>query len=947
MSNNTHHYNWNLWSSKNKKLTERKRILLKEMEDEYVSMIEPAIIAAGQAQNKNFARYFGKKNRIVIPYDTSKVNYIIYLAAICAKYIKESLEEQIISYMKTPIYQKDREQYDALMNDLYSQGKYTEANAERVKFGAREPTLKDLTFEISKISTVQKGVGAGGVGVIEKQIDVYEPILQYVISKPIPMGTKNYSDDNRFTIVTNKVTIGEILRKNKEQELFNEWNGAKGISSIREKICQDREIIENASSIFNSSYTSLSNYSVDTLKEKLNESKTPSQSEYSIIISRAPIDVLRMSDFSGISSCHSSGREYFYCALAESRNQGAIAYLVRTEDLENVDLDDEEIFTDYQRRVKGIEPISRVRIRRVVDEDIGVDYMVPEDAVYGSKKAFFADTVMSWAAKAQKDMFVQGDTPDEIYIPSGRDVSLKGGSYTDIGQNGLAVELRKIISYSIKSKFGTNVAEQYRKQIEGIQYIEYTGQEDEDELSTTCSEAEGAQDYWESKISRTGYVSSVSFEPNCDGRNLNNIEMTIQLETIVFSDGDEENGKKLRFNKAKIKELLQGSRYQSTYKMDAIFTKKLEKYFNTIAYFKDIIGYDVEGNVMVEDDRMEYTITFKGRYATSDEATYFSERFANVLNKYDFYEYYDVCVEFAEEMGWFEEQPFDIANEYSLQRFAEELAESRNHFRYSEADSEEGKEDVYSLMGNPEARYPSSANAPIIGIIPFQYELREKYMELFQYGSTNFQITFRNKLESKMYRLHSSVDHLSLPNEYVSRQTRISMFGKAENHGRDSRFKTPSIRMPDEDNLSIVLDAGTDNTFQEAQKTNQIEVKLLLDIHINSQMQSENEIMSAMNFMDVYGGEKYDELINLAIEAFKETWKEKGFEIDRYTAKMSEPKFKTPDDFSSLEAGVKTGNLPLYTMKSVEQPEDKMEAKQNKKLVINERFKRLLRNMKK
>jgi hypothetical protein len=112
-------------------------------------------------------------------------------------------------------------------------------------------------------------------------------------------------------------------------------------------------------------------------------------------------------------------------------------------------------------------------------------------------------------------------------------------------------------------------------------------------------------------------------------------------------------------------------------------------------------------------------------------------------------------------------------------------------------------------------------------------------------------------------------------------------------------------------------------------------------------MQSENEIMSAMNFMDIYGGEKYNEIIELATEAFKEAWKESGFEIDRHTAKLSQPRQKTPDDFSSLEAGVKTNNLPLYTMKSVEQPEDKMEAKQNKKLVINERFKRILRNMKK
>lgn len=946
MSKNTHHYNWNLWSSKNKKLTERKRILLKEMDDEYVSMIEPAILAAGQAQNKNFARYFGKKNRIVIPYDTSKVNYIIYLAAICAKYIRQSLEDQIISYMRSPIYQKDQKQYDDIIISLQRQSKWAEANEEAKKFGPRQPTLKEMTFEISKISTVQKGVGAGGVGVIEKQIDVYEPIIQYVVSKPIPIGTEKYSDTNRFKLITYKATLGEILNKNKQQELFNEWNGAKGISSVREKICQDREIIEQAASIFNAGKTNLIEYNISSLKEKLEESKTPTQSDYSIIISRAPIDVLRMSDFRGISSCHSTGREYFYCALAESRNQGAIAYLVRTEDLEDVNLDDEEIFTDYQRRVNGIEPISRVRIRRVVDEGIGVDYMVPEDAVYGAKKAFFADTVMSWAAKAQQDMFVQGDTPDEIYIPEGRDVSLKGGSYTDIGQHGLASELRSIISYSIKSKFGTDVAEQYRKRLEKIQYIEYTGQEDEDELSTTCQEAEQAQDYWEGKISRTGYVNSVSFEVNCQGRNLDSIEMTVQLEDIAFGDGEEYNDKKYHFNQQKIKELIGNGHFHSSYRTDNQFKKKLEEHFALMPYFKDILGYDVEGNVSISSDRADFTITFKARYSTSDEANYFSERFGTVLRKYDHYEYYDVCLEFAEELGLFKEQAYDIANEYSLQRFAEDLVKSRNHFRYSDTDSEEGKNDVYSLMGDPEAQYPSRRNAPIIGIIPFEYELREKFMEVFQYGSSNFQNDFRNKFTNKMYKLNSSVDTQPLPREYSSRQAQIPM-GKIPIYNREALNPTPSARLPDEDNLSIVLTAGEEDTFQQARRTKQIEVKLLFDIHINPQMQSENEIMSAMNFMDIYGGEKYNEIIELATEAFKEAWKESGFEIDRYTAKLSQPRQKTPDDFSSLEAGVKTGDLPLYTMNSVEQPEDKMEAKQNKKLVINERFKRILRNMKK
>ena len=946
MSKNTHHYNWNLWSSKNKKLTERKRIILKEMDEQFVNMIEPAIIAAGQGQNKNFAPYFGNKNRIVIPYDTSKVSYIVYLAGICAKYIKEAIFNQVGSYMRTDIYKKDKDQYDAIITNLENQGKYNEAYIERELFGSREPSFVDLTFEISNISTIQKGVGAGGVGVVEKQINVYEPILKYNMKRPIPIGTEEYSNTNRFRIVSYKATIGEILKKNKEQELFNEWNGAKGISSVREKICQDKEIIETAANMFNSGYRELINYSLDSLKEKLNISKTPAQSEYSIVISRAPIDVLRMSDFKGMSSCHSAGREFFYCALAESRNQGAIAFLVNTKDLEKIDLQDDEIFKDYDRSVGGIIPISRVRIRRIVDETMKNDYMVVEDAIYGSRKAFFVDTVRNWAANAQKDMFVLGDTPQDIYVPEAREVSLKGGSYTDIGSHGLGSELGKIISYSIKSKFGTDVLEKYRSEIGAIQYIDHTGIEDEDELDTACSDAENAKDEWENRVSNINYVSSVSFDVECNGRGLDRIDMNIELETLVITDGEEYNEKKHRFNTTKIKELLQGNHFHVSYRTDATFTKKLEKYFNSISYFKDLVGYDVEGGVHVTDDRIDYTISFKATYPTSNEAEYFSNRFYTILKKFDHYEFFDVCLEFAEEMEWLEEQPFDIANEYSLQRFAEDLAKSRNHFRYSQKDSTEGKDDVYSLMGNPEATYPSSINAPIIGIIPFEYELREKFMELFQYGNSNFQNTFRNKFENNMYKLNSSVDEFALRGEYNSRQQQIYM-GQKDKSGKEVRAETPSARLPDPDNLSIVLTAGEENTFQQARSTRQIEVKLLFDIHINAQMSSENEIMSAMNFMDIYGGEKYDEIIKLATEAFKEAWKEFGFEIPRLISKLGEPKQKKPEDFNSLEAGVKTGNLPLYTMKSVEQPEDKNEAKQNKKLIINERFKRLLRNMKK
>ena len=86
---------------------------------------------------------------------------------------------------------------------------------------------------------------------------------------------------------------------------------------------------------------------------------------YSIIITRDPIDVLRMADFKNIQSCHTppslgGASEYYKCAVAEAHGHGAVAYVVDTEDLllktdtDNIEeaqniIQDGEIFDDDMR----------------------------------------------------------------------------------------------------------------------------------------------------------------------------------------------------------------------------------------------------------------------------------------------------------------------------------------------------------------------------------------------------------------------------------------------------------------------------------------------------------------------------------------------------------------------------------------------------------------------
>ena len=61
-----------------------------------------------------------------------------------------------------------------------------------------------------------------------------------------------------------------------------------------------------------------------------NPTKKPS--EMLAVISRHPLDVLRMSDISDITSCHSEGASHYNCAIAEAKGHGLIAYMVTPED---------------------------------------------------------------------------------------------------------------------------------------------------------------------------------------------------------------------------------------------------------------------------------------------------------------------------------------------------------------------------------------------------------------------------------------------------------------------------------------------------------------------------------------------------------------------------------------------------------------------------------------
>jgi hypothetical protein len=199
------------------------------------------------------------------------------------------------------------------------------------------------------------------------------------------------------------------------------------------------------------------------------------ENKYSIIITRHPVDVLRMSDFDDINSCHSppsrpqAEGSYYKCAVAEAHGHGAIAYVVN-----NADLDEEfgttnlraieessafqqnqDLFYDEARDAGAeIEPVSRLRLRQVrywddtrgfVEEQAGTQLAVPESRIYGVQVPGFRERLMKWAVENQKEALANAPKRDSLGLEAvNLDNFIKfGGSYEDNWIRSLTKELFK------------------------------------------------------------------------------------------------------------------------------------------------------------------------------------------------------------------------------------------------------------------------------------------------------------------------------------------------------------------------------------------------------------------------------------------------------------------------------------------------------------------------
>lgn len=107
----------------------------------------------------------------------------------------------------------------------------------------------------------------------------------------------------------------------------------RGIAKLMQKLIKERKLDPDLLDWWQKRQTY---YTKDNNYVEIESLMRGDLTNYMVILTRHPIDVLRMSDIGAIESCHSPQNSYFKCAVAEAKGHGPIAYLVKERDYKDL-----------------------------------------------------------------------------------------------------------------------------------------------------------------------------------------------------------------------------------------------------------------------------------------------------------------------------------------------------------------------------------------------------------------------------------------------------------------------------------------------------------------------------------------------------------------------------------------------------------------------------------
>lgn len=409
--------------------------LLREISASEVELIQDAIDTL-EPEDLPFNKLFGDKERIVIPFPT---------------YDSETETGRFISFLTTT---GDPNEGPITFDSLTFRANFETGMMTR----ARPAKTEDLVNIIMGGPAKERGFEKMKIGkwlaAVEKLVDNLIKNRQILLKSA---NNQDTSEEERAILERLAKTMEKLLQTKSNSAFLRrlgirgpQRGGWFGAADAIDVLPQAKDIIQQMRVFWQKN--------ADYLKK--NPQGDLDDQKYSIIITRNPVDILRMSDFDNITSCHSppsrsGGMSYFKCVVAEAHGEGALAYVVRSKDLQDFDVEEyegRELFYDSLRDVGKLNPISRIRLRLVRkhdDENIRNaktidDIAVPETRVYGAKIPGLASVIMNWASENQQDVLKdlpildRGDGKGAIEM---KYFTKFGGSYEDSDTQAMLLKL--------------------------------------------------------------------------------------------------------------------------------------------------------------------------------------------------------------------------------------------------------------------------------------------------------------------------------------------------------------------------------------------------------------------------------------------------------------------------------------------------------------------------
>jgi len=256
-----------------------------------------------------------------------------------------------------------------------------------------------------------------------------------VVEKQVSNLTLNYQipstkDPNKQ--IVSSTPISRLIPKYAPE--YVEWwqgNKAKDISGKQTFFSNNTQTVSEITNYVNETSISNIEYNLD-------------KADNVVILSRHPIDVVRMSDFSSLDySCHAPNGIYFECAMEEAKRTssgGGVLFTIKAKIFNDRFPDGKipqtgDLFNDRERGITDMLatiPLSRLRLRTITSDE--ETFAVPDRKIYGSQEESFRKETLQYFVKKQIDKFVDPISKKPI-LPKTTGLTRWGGSYEDVGDD--------------------------------------------------------------------------------------------------------------------------------------------------------------------------------------------------------------------------------------------------------------------------------------------------------------------------------------------------------------------------------------------------------------------------------------------------------------------------------------------------------------------------------